>query len=203
MTINWKDKWLKFHNGDRDVKLTVSDEVTIVKMYERLEVSKVIKDASEVVVAQIWLCEAMSVKFIPELVDDKIQKVLNQFSSVFSQPTTMPPKRAIDHQIPLVPLSQPVNLRPYRYSYFKKLELEKIIKELLQQSVIRPSTSPFASPVLLVKKKDGTWRLCVNYRRLNSITVKNKYTIPIIDELLDELNGAQYFSKVDLHSGYG
>jgi hypothetical protein len=99
-------------------KFTVSDEVTIVKMCERLEVSKVIKDASEVVVVQIWFCEAMSVKFIPELVDDRIQKILNQFSNVFSQPTAMPLKRAIDHQIPLVPLSQPVNLRPYRYSYF-------------------------------------------------------------------------------------
>jgi hypothetical protein len=68
----------------------------------------------------------------------------------------MPPRRDIDHQIPLLPLSKPVNLRPYRYSYFQKMELEKIIDELLEQSVIRPSTSPFASPALLVKKKDGT-----------------------------------------------
>jgi Reverse transcriptase (RNA-dependent DNA polymerase) len=114
----------------------------------------------------------------------------------------MPPRRDIDHQIPLLPLSKPVNLRPYRYSYFQKMELEKIIDELLEQSVIRPSTCPFASPALLVKKKDGTWRLCVDYRHLNSLTVKNKYPIPVIDELLDELHGARYFSKVDLRSGY-
>jgi DNA-binding helix-hairpin-helix protein with protein kinase domain len=138
----------------------VSDEVAIVKMCEGMEVHKVIKDVSDVVVAQIWVCEAMTVnnevaivKFIPESPENKIQKVLNQFSSVFVPPTVMPPKREIDHQIPLLPLSRPVNLRPYRYSYFQKLELKKIIEELLQQSMNRPSTSPFASPTLLVKKR--------------------------------------------------
>lgn len=110
--------------------------------------------------------------------------------------------RVQDHAIPLLPGSKPVNQRPYRYSYLKKLEIDKIIEELLKKEIIRPSESPYASPALLVKKKDGTWRMCIDYRQLNTQTVKNKYPIPVIDDLLDELHGAQYFSKIDLRSGY-
>lgn len=105
--------------------------------------------------------------------------------------------RLVDHQIPLKDSNKAVNIRPYRYSYFHQIEMEKIIEELLKNSFIQPSTSPFASPILLVKKKDGTWRLCIDYRKLNENTVQNKFTIPIIDDLLDELKGAKYFSLID------
>ncbi|KAJ4754249.1 polyprotein [Rhynchospora pubera] len=114
----------------------------------------------------------------------------------------LPPRRGIDHQIPLTPDAKPVNLRPYRYSYFQKLEIEKIIEELLKNAVIQNSNSPYASPVLLVRKKDGGWRMCVDYRKLNNQTVKDKFPIPIIEDLLDELHGARYFSKIDLKLGY-
>lgn len=81
----------------------------------------------------------------------------------------------------------PVNVRPYRYTPAQKNEIETQVEEMLSKGIIQPSSSPFSSPVLLVKKKDGSWRFCVDYRHLNAITVKNKYHLPIIDELLSSM----------------
>ncbi|CAN1751344.1 Transposon Ty3-I Gag-Pol polyprotein [Linum perenne] len=101
--------------------------------------------------------------------------VLDKFKDVFNTPTSLPPPRHCDHQIPLVANYKPVNLRPYRYTPMQKDEIEKLVLEMLESQIIQPSHSPFASPVLLVKKKDNTWRFCVDYRQLNTMTIKNKF----------------------------
>ena len=131
-----------------------------------------------------------------------VQELLQQHHTVFKDPQTLPPHRPLDHEIHLIPGVVPVNCRPYRYSPLQKDEIERQVSEMLKAGLITPSISPFASPVLLVKKKDGTWRFCVDYRRLNDITVKSKFPLPVIDELLDELGGAKWFSKLDLKAGY-
>ena len=123
-------------------------------------------------------------------VEESVSVVLKSFEDVFDWPETLPPRRVIEHQIHLKKGTDPVNVRPYRYAYQQKTEMEKLVEEMLASGVIRPSTSPYSSPVLLVRKKDGSWCFCVDYRAPNNVTVPDKFPIPVIEELFDELNGA-------------
>jgi len=136
------------------------------------------------------------------ITDAVLQSLLESYQDVFQKPKGLPPLRDHDHKIPLKVGSEVVNLRPYRYSGLQKDSLEGMVTEMLETGIIRTSNSPFASPVILVRKKDSTWRLCVDYRALNQLTIKDKYPIPMIEELLEELIGATIFSKINLKSGY-
>jgi hypothetical protein len=107
-----------------------------------------------------------------------IKELIQEFGHIFQTPTALPPQRVYDHSISLLPNSAPVNSRPYRYSPEQKDEIERQVASMLQASTILPSLSPFTSPLLLVKKKDNTWRFCIDYRKLNIITVKNKFPLP-------------------------
>ena len=131
-----------------------------------------------------------------------IEALLAEFPAVFSTPSGLPPARPCDHIIPLVNGATPVNIRAYRYPPTLKDEIERQVRDLLDKGFIQPSSSPFSSPVLLVRKKDGSWRFCVDYRYLNAMTIKLVYPIPIFDQLVDELGSASWFSILDLHSGY-
>jgi hypothetical protein len=142
--------------------------------------------------------EQCKVHYTPE-----IKEILDRHHKLFGPiPPGVPPDRGFEHIIELEERAKRVITTPYRHPKMYKDEIEKAIKELLDMGHIRPSTSPFASSVVLVKKKDGTMTMCIDFRALNKKTIKNRYPIPRIDELLDELHGANYFTKIDFHSGY-
>eukprot|EP00253_Pinus_taeda_P026738 PITA_26738 len=129
--------------------------------------------------------------------------VIQEFTDVFPEEIPgLPPRRNIDFTIELVPGATPVSRAPYKMSVPKLTELKMQLQELLEKNYIRPSVSPWGAPVLFVKKKDGTLRMCIDYRQLNKLTIKNKYPLPRIDELFDQVKGAIVFSKIDLRSGY-
>jgi hypothetical protein len=129
--------------------------------------------------------------------------VVEEFMDVFPEELPgMPPEREVEFYIDLIPSTAPIAKRPYRMAPTELAELKLQIAELQQKGYIRPSSSPWGAPVLFVTKKDGSMRMCIDYRSLNEVTIKNKYPLPRIDDLFDQLQGAKYFSKIDLRSGY-
>ena len=128
---------------------------------------------------------------------------MQEYMDVFPESLTrIPPKREIEFSIDLIPRARPIFEAPYRMSPIELEELNKHLGNILDKKFIQPSVSPWGEPVLCVKNKEGTLRLCIDYRDLNRLTIKNKYPLPRIDDLFDQLQGAAYFSKVDLRSGY-
>ncbi|GJW06537.1 putative nucleotidyltransferase, ribonuclease H [Tanacetum coccineum] len=129
--------------------------------------------------------------------------VVRGFTDVFPEDLSgLPPQRQVEFRIDLVPGATPIAKSPYRLAPSEMQELSSQLQELQDKGFIRPSHSPWGAPVLFVKKKDGSFRMCIDYRELNKITIKNRYPLPRIDDLFDQLQGACYFSKIDLRSGY-
>ncbi|GJR73005.1 putative reverse transcriptase domain-containing protein [Tanacetum coccineum] len=129
--------------------------------------------------------------------------IVRDFSDVFPEDLPgLPPTRQVEFQIDLVPGAAPVARAPYRLAPSEMKELSEQLQELSDKGFIRPSSSPWGAPVLFVKKKDGSFRMCIDYRELNKLTVKNRYPLPRIDDLFDQLQGSSVYSKIDLRSGY-
>jgi hypothetical protein len=130
-------------------------------------------------------------------------RVVRDFPDVFPEELPgMPPDREVEFVIDLLPSTSPISKWPYRISVEELKELKKQLTELQEAGYIRLSSSPWGAPVLFVQKKDGSQRMCVDYRSLNDVTIKNKYSLPRIDDLLDQMRGAREFPKIDLRSGY-
>ncbi|XP_070040100.1 uncharacterized protein [Nicotiana tomentosiformis] len=180
-----------------------------VKVQEARKIAKHTGITSQLCMIQVVPMEsaseqwhALKAKEEPKI-DVRLTQLLSEYSKLFEEPTELPPSRGVfDHRIVLQCGTEPVNKRPYRYPSMKKDIIEGLVHQMLDQCIIQPSCSPFASPVVLVGENDGTWRLCVDYRDLNKHIVKNKFPIPIVEDLLDKLGGSRIFSNIHLRSGY-
>lgn len=195
---NFENMIMKFSMDGREYQLQgeLQPHTTVVSCKAMTRLLRKEKEAMLIQVSPVAECKTI------EAIHPQIQTLIHKYAEIFETPKSLPPSREQDHRIELIPNTSPVSVRPYRYPHFQKAEIEKIVQELLDNGVIRPSVSPFSSPVILVKKKDATWRMCVDYRALNTVTVKDKYPIPVVDELLDEIHGSAVFTKLDLRSGY-
>jgi hypothetical protein len=151
------------------------------------------------------LCKAQSPTQDPMVFSLAVESIsmVEEFMDVFPKELPgMPPEREVEFYIDLIPGTTPIAKRPYHMAPTELAELKLQIAELQQKGYIRPSSSPWGAPVLFVTKKDGSMRMCIDYRTLNEVTIKNKYPLPRIDDLFDQLQGVKYFSKIDLRPGY-
>ncbi|GJV41482.1 reverse transcriptase domain-containing protein [Tanacetum coccineum] len=193
--IPWKNKTLIIH-GDGSTQ----GNVTRLNIISCTKTQKYMEKGFPIFLAHVTTKE----------VEDKSEKkrledvpIVQDFSEVFPEDLPgLPPTRQVEFQIDLVPGAAPVARAPYRLAPSEMKELSEQLKELSDKGFIRPSSSPWGAPVLFVKKKDGSFRMCIDYRELNKLTVKNRYPLPRIDDLFDQLQGSSVYSKIDLRSGY-
>nr|GFA04857.1 putative reverse transcriptase domain-containing protein [Tanacetum cinerariifolium] len=193
--IPWGNKTLIIHGDGSNQRNT-----TRLSIISYTKTEKYVKKGFPIFLAHITTKE----------VEDKSKKkrledvpIVRDFPEVFPEDCPgLPPTRPVEFQIDLVPSAAPIARAPYRLAPSEMKELAEQLKELSDKGFIRPSSSPWGAPVLFVKKKDGSFRMCIDYRELNKLTVKNRYPLPRIDDLFDQLQGSSVYSKIDLRSGY-
>lgn len=197
--VNWATHELSFHYQDKFVTLRGDPTLHVSHLsLKTLSPTPVVQ--SKGILMDVGV-QGMKHEQSKEI-NSEMNMVLQEFDGVFEEPKGLPPFGGREHAIHLMAGCGPISVRPYRNSHAHKEAMEKLVAEMLAAGTIRPGHSPFSGPVLLVKKKDGSWRFCVDYRALNHVTVADKFPIPMIYQLLDELRGAQWFSKLDLRAGY-
>ncbi|GJR84785.1 putative reverse transcriptase domain-containing protein [Tanacetum coccineum] len=193
--IPWRNKTLIIHGDGSN-----QGNVTRLNIISCTKTQKYMEKGFSIFLAHVTAKE----------VEDKSEKkrledvpIVRDFPKVFLEDLPgLPPTRQVEFQIDLVPGAAPVARAPYRLAPSEMKELSEQLKELSDKGFIRPSSSPWGAPVLFVKKKDGSFRMCIDYRELNKLTVKNRYPLPRIDDLFDQLQGSSVYSKIDLRSGY-
>ncbi|GKV41043.1 hypothetical protein SLEP1_g48622 [Rubroshorea leprosula] len=194
-----KDGCIRFEDKNESHKVPLERLPAGDCVLSAIQVSKGIKRGEDTYLAAL---KEYSTSFLD--VPQEVQGILCEFDDVMPPelPKKLPPRREVDHAIELEPGSKPPAMGLYRMAPPELEELRKQLKELLDAGFIRPSKAPYGALVLFQKKHDGTFRMCIDYRALNKITVKKKYPIPLIDDLFDKLGKARWFTKLDLRSGY-
>jgi hypothetical protein len=192
MKVHWTAKWIAIPYNSRTVViqgiLSELPEGDVVQLFQLSEEDLKL-DVDEGV--------AVESQPLPE-----VKQLLLTYADAFAAKVNYPPPRSCTDTIPLIPGAKPVSIHHYRYAPALKDKIERQVKEMLQIDLIQHNNSSFSSPVLLVKKKDNSYRFCVDYRHLNAITIKGQFPIPIIYELLNELGQASWFSTLDLCAGF-
>lgn len=162
MWVDWTNKILQFKHQDKDISLTgIQPKLTSVPQVSVAQLRAM--EAADDILHFVTVCAKAPNMSDTEKIPDEVQALLDEFAVVFQEPTQLPKQKAWDHAIPLLLGAKPVNIRPYRYTPEQKTEIEAQVCEMLKAGLITPSISPFSSPVLLVKKKDLTWRFCVDF----------------------------------------
>ncbi|GJY90399.1 putative nucleotidyltransferase, ribonuclease H [Tanacetum coccineum] len=191
--------------GEKKVRIPLKSRTLVIegnrnnsrlKIVSCIKAQKYIEKGCELFLAQVTEQESKEKRLedVP---------VIRDFPEVFPDELPgLPPPRQVEFRIDLIPGAAPVARAPYRLAPSEMKELSKQLQELSEKGFIRPSSSPWGAPVLFVKKKDGSFRMCIDYRELNKLTIKNRYPLPRIDDLFDQLQGSSVYSKIDLRSGY-
>ncbi|GJY86423.1 retrovirus-related pol polyprotein from transposon TNT 1-94 [Tanacetum coccineum] len=203
--IGYQDMMLLIFVGEKKVRIPLKSKTLVIegnrnnsrlKIVSCIKTQKYIEKGCELFLAQVTEQESKEKRLedVP---------VIRDFPEVFPEDLPgLPPPRQVEFRIDLIPGAAPVARAPYRLAPSEMKELSKQLQELSEKGFIRPSSSPWGAPVLFVKKKDGSFRMCIDYRELNKLTIKNRYPLPRIDDLFDQLQGSSVYSKIDLRSGY-